>query len=399
MLYQGEDENFFLLLAEPPEKVRLADIPPREYIFVVDVSGSMNGFPLDVSKDLLRSLIGSLRPTDTFNVILFSGTSTAMADRSVPANQENITTAIRVIDDQQGGGGTRLRSALAHAIAMPHEENSSRTIVVATDGYIAAEHDVFTLVRENLDEVNVFAFGIGSSVNRYLIEGIARAGKGEPFVVTDKREARAAARDFQSYISSPVLTGITIDCGSFEAYAVEPMAIPDLMGQRPIQVFGKWRGAIRGTTGKGEYEQTFDVAHTPPREENESLRYLWARARLTELSDYCDQPDHPENIKAVIALGLKYELLTRHTSFVAVHEVVRNTGGDSVDVKQPLPLPQGVSDLAVGGPQPSPYAASVAVGSAAMPEPDLAVMLVIMAACAVVAFVCSGLSIRAGESG
>jgi Ca-activated chloride channel family protein len=52
MLYEGKDENFFLLMAQPPERVLPKDIPPREYIFVVDVSGSMNGFPLTNFKDI-----------------------------------------------------------------------------------------------------------------------------------------------------------------------------------------------------------------------------------------------------------------------------------------------------------------------------------------------------------
>lgn len=94
-------------MVQPPHHIRTSDIPAREYIFVVDVSGSMYGFPLDISKRLLQNLISGLRPTDRFNVVLFSGRSVTMSPASVSASQENIDQAIRLIDGQQCSGGTR----------------------------------------------------------------------------------------------------------------------------------------------------------------------------------------------------------------------------------------------------------------------------------------------------
>ena len=89
-------------MMQPPKRVATADIPGREYIFIVDVSGSMHGFPLEISKKLLADLIGNLRPTDRFNVLLFSGGSSVMSEESLPATQENVARAIHLIDRQQG---------------------------------------------------------------------------------------------------------------------------------------------------------------------------------------------------------------------------------------------------------------------------------------------------------
>lgn len=397
LLYEGKEENFFLLLAQPPERVKLESIPPREYIFVVDVSGSMSGFPLTVSKQLLRSLISGLRPTDTFNVILFSGTSASMSEVSIPANAENINRAIAVIDDQKGSGGTRLTPALEHAFSMPHGDGVSRSIVIATDGFIEAEKDAFAAIRKNLNEANVFAFGIGSSVNRFLIEGLAKAGQGEPFVVTRQEEAADMADKMRRYIESPVLTDIKVDYAGFEVYDVEPESIPDIMANRPVQVFGKWRGlpdgavTITGSAGDGAFEKVFNVADVQPKDEHSSLRYLWARARIAELSDYnCRHDD--EDIKEITSLGLTYELLTRYTSFIAIHDVVRNVEKAGTDVTQPLPLPQGVTDLAVGGEQKGKYAPQVNVQMGAkVPEPELIIMMLIIAAGCAVSFVFSRL--------
>ncbi|HLG16070.1 MAG TPA: VIT and VWA domain-containing protein [Blastocatellia bacterium] len=354
ILYQGEDENFFLYMAQPPQRVATADIPAREYIFVVDVSGSMDGFPLNTSKALLGDLIGQLRPSDLFNVVLFAGGSSVLSPKSLRADQQNISAAIHVIEQQRGGGGTELLEAVKQAMNLPREAGVSRSIVLVTDGYISGEVGVFDYVRDHLDECNVFAFGIGSSVNRYLIEGVAKAGMGEPFIVTQESEAPAIAAKFREYIQTPVLTDIQVRPVEFDVYDVHPAHLPDLFAQRPVIVFGKWRGPVAGTlelqgkTGQGDYLTRLDVGSVQPEDGNRALRYLWARSRIAELSDYGSGGLDADRIGTITALGLKYNLLTRYTSFIAVREVVRNTEGPAKDVNQPLPLPLGVSDLAVG---------------------------------------------------
>jgi len=372
MIYKGKDENFFLLMVQPPRRIATNDIAPREYIFVVDVSGSMHGFPLEISKNLLRDLISKLRPGDRFNVVLFSGASQLMSPQSVAASDANIRQAIALIDHQQGGGGTELYSALKTAMAIPRNENVSRSVIVVTDGYIAAEKEALQLIRENLDNTNVFSFGIGSAVNRYLIEGVAHAGQGEPFVITKPEEAPAAAEKFRSYISAPLLTNIAVTFNGFRAYDVEPAKIPDMFAERPVAVIGKWSGnpegkiTLTGQNGKNKFSQTFNVADIPPSEKNSALRQLWARKKLTDLSDF-GALSGTANKDEIVNLGVKYNLLTAHTSFVAVHEAVRNPEAQSQDVTQPLPLPAGVSNYAVGG------------GIQNTPEPEFYILMVMAA--------------------
>jgi Ca-activated chloride channel family protein len=354
LLFQGEDENFFLYMAQPPERVSPGQIPPREYIFVVDVSGSMNGFPINTAKYLLNDLISNLRSTDYFNVVLFAGDSTTLSPTPLAANQENVMRAIDLLDQQRGAGGTELLPALQQALALTREPGISRSIVVVTDGYISGESEAFDYIRQNLGHANVFSFGIGSSVNRYLVEGIAKAGMGEPFVVTNESEAEAMALKFREYIQTPVLTNVQVRAVGFETYDVQPPNLPDLLARRPIIVFGKWRGPIAGTfeltgkTGDGDYVDSFDVSSVRADESNSALRYLWARSRIAELSDYGSSYVPEDRIRAITDLGLKYNLLTPYTSFIAVREKIVNPNGDARDVNQPLPLPTGVNNLAIG---------------------------------------------------
>jgi Ca-activated chloride channel family protein len=371
LLYQGQDENFFLLMAEPPQVVQPHEIPAREYIFVVDVSGSMNGFPLDTAKTLMGDLANVLQPADTFNIVVFADGAETFSPVSVPATVPNLTRALRFIGRKNGGGGTRLLAALERAVTIPRHAGVSRSIVLVTDGYIEAESDVFDYVRAQLHDANFFAFGIGSSVNRFLIEGVARAGLGEPSIVTEPAEATEAAARLRRYIDSPVLTGIDVTFSGFDAYDVEPKKIPDLFASRPIVVFGKWRGAaigsieISGNSGRGLYQTSIAVAPANAGASHGALRHLWARTRIAHLSDLEPGASTEERVAAITSLGLTYGLLTRYTSFVAVQEIVRHAGGSADDVDQPLPLPAGVSDLAVGvtrGPEPDiVWVAAIAV--------------------------------------
>jgi Ca-activated chloride channel family protein len=355
-LYDSAGEKQFLLMVEPPKRVSPAEIPPREYVFILDVSGSMDGFPLDTAKRVLRELCRSLRPSDKFNVLLFSGASYLLSPRSLQATPENVREALDAIGKQSGGGGTELLPALERALALSPEPGLSRSFVVLTDGYIDADKRAIDLVRARLADANVFAFGIGGSVNRYLIEGLAKAGQGEPFIVTDPTAAPAAGQKFRDYIAAPVLTDIQVRYEGFDAFDVEPKAVPDVFAERPVIVQGKWRGplhgtvTVRGTSGSGPYVQRFDVANSTPRAENRALPFLWARSRIADLSDFGFGEPSQDRVRDITGLGLKYSLLTAYTSFIAVSEVVRAKPGGGTDVAQPLPLPAGVSASAIGEP-------------------------------------------------
>lgn len=356
LLYEHGGENYFMLTVQPPHKLTDKDIPPREYIFIVDVSGSMNGFPLDVSKKLMRNLITGLRPSDKFNVLLFASTAVMFAEESLSASPENLEKAIGFIGHQPGSGGTNLLSALRRGLNLPREtEGISRSFVVVTDGYIGVEEETLDLIRNNLDAANLFAFGIGSGVNRHLIEGMAHVGQGEPAIITSLAAAPLAAEQFRRYIESPVLTQVKVDFGSFEAYDVEPKSVPDVMGERPVIIFGKYKGepagkiTVKGFSGKKRVKSTVNVASTTPDERNAALRYLWARERIRLLDDYNSLRHDEAHVREITQLGLDYNLMTAYTSFVAVDEVkTQNKTGDLTSVKQPLPLPSGVPNSAVG---------------------------------------------------
>lgn len=357
LLYEGKDENFFLAMVQPPKRIEKENLPPREYIFIVDVSGSMWGFPMEITKKLMRNLIVNLNPQDKFNVVLFSSNLKVFNPTSVDANEKNVKRAIDFIAGGNSWSGTEVLDALKKAYAIPlPDADMSRTFVIATDGYVDVEKQCFEMIRENSGTTNFFAFGIGSGVNRYLIEGMAHAGGGEPFIVTKESEASKMAERFRQYINTPVLTRIKLSTNGFDVYDVEPAAVPDMMAERPILIYGKYRGKASGTltltgkVGRKPWKQSFDLSKVKPDSANAALRYLWARERI-KLLDYLVGRWADENdptVKKILDLGLKYNLMTNYTSFIAIDEQVVNKDGKQTTVKQPVPLPEGVSDAAVG---------------------------------------------------
>lgn len=374
LLSRGVQENFFLAMVAPPRAPDARLIVPRDYVFVVDVSGSMNGFPLDTTKTLLRDLIGRLRPSDTFNLLLFAGDNRKLADRSLAATPENTRLAIDLLDSQVGAGGTELIPALREALAMPTDPERSRSFVVVTDGYVTIESSAYKLVRENLSKANLFAFGIGSAVNRSLIEGLARAGQGEPFVVTDDEAAGQAAQRFRRMIDSPLLKGIHARFEGLDVYDVEPLQLPDLFANRPLVLFGKWKGEPRGElrldahAAEGPFQVRLPISAGNRTDNNGALAHLWARQRLATLMDQEALDGGFEFSSQILDLGLKYQLLTPYTSFIAVDQQVRNPDPQANrTVDQPLPMPQGVSNSAIGSTVPG------------TPEPGVWAMLLLAA--------------------
>ncbi len=350
LINKGAKENFFALLLQPPAHVQSYEMPSREYTFVVDVSGSMAGFPLNTAKEIMNKLLGSLTERDRFNVVLFASESNKLFKSPEAATPANIREAIHLLSRSRGGGGTRLYSALHEAIMNPSENEYSRTVVVITDGYIDAEEDMFDLIQDNLDDINVFSFGVGTSVNHFLIEGMAKSGKGVPFVVGSEYEAKEKVNEFINYVGNPVLTNIRLDFGDNDVYDVSPGKIPDVFKDRSILVYGKFRGEFKGNVtltgnyGLGTLTSTISLDSTSV-DQTDALPYLWVRKRIEEL-----ETDKSRIAKKneITQLGLDYSLMTTYTSFLAIDTDTLQRQKRLTTVKQPIPLPTGVSASAIG---------------------------------------------------
>ncbi len=328
LLYEGEEENFFLSIMQPPKPEIEFEMPDREYVFIMDVSGSMNGYPIETSKELIVNLLNGLNLNDKFNILFFAGGSSLLSETSLYATHENVNNVIEMIENMSSGGSTDLLPAMQRALDLEGSEDYARTFVIVTDGRVTVEKEAYDLIRENLNEANFFAFGIGNNPNRFIIEGIAYVGEGEAFIVPSSNEAEATANLFKEYIERPALTNIEASFSGVEVYDVEPFAIPDIFAERPIILYGKYENETNGSVtvtgdyGSGEVSSTLNFSdYNENIEDNIALKYLWARKRIKLMSDYGIASNETDSLsieEEITQLGLQYSLITEYTSFIAV---------------------------------------------------------------------------------
>ncbi|MGB8688202.1 MAG: VIT domain-containing protein [Microcoleus sp.] len=346
------------------------EIVPKDVVFLMDTSGSQQGEPLAKSQELMRRFIQGLNPNDTFTIIDFANTAKALSTAPLANTASNRQRAINYIDNLQANGGTELLNGIRTVMDFPAPETGRlRSIVLITDGYIGGENEVLAFVQRSLKPGNrLYCFGVGGSVNRFLIDRLAQVGRGTSQVIRQDEPSAEAAEKFFRQINNPVLTELQISWeGMGEKPDIYPIAPPDLFASQPLVVFGRkgdrtsGKLRIRGTQAGGKtYEQILPVNFAPSvsvrqRESNpatvantdfgnEAIAQLWARSRIKDLMNQMFGGETKSVVESVTNTALTYRLLSEYTAFVAVSEEVRvEPDGSRRRVQVPVELPQGVS--------------------------------------------------------
>jgi len=348
--HHDERGGFFTLLVQPQRRVDDAQVVPRELIFIVDTSGSMRGFPIEKSKEAMRKLIGGMRPSDTFNVVRFAGDTGTLWAQPKAYSGETADEALRYVEGLRGSGGTEMRKGIIEALGRPASEGRLRIAFLLTDGYIGNEDQIFRAIEQERRGARVFSLGVGSSVNRYLLDRVARVGLGEAFYVRQDEDSEEVIEKFFRRVDRPSLAHVEIDWKGLDVSDLYPSRIPDLWAGQPIRIHGRYlRGGkaeieVRGQLGAKPYRQRVAVNLPRPMPEHEAIASVWARQRVAELmSRMVREGQTDQLVDAVTSTGLEFRLMTQWTSFVAVEEKVVNVDGKPQTVVQPVELPEGVS--------------------------------------------------------
>ena len=344
--------GFFTLILQPPERVTVEDVTPKELVFVLDTSGSMSGFPIEKAKETMKLALDNLYPSDTFNLITFSGDEHILFPEPVPATKENLAKAQAFLETRQGSGGTEMMKAIKASMDPTDKQDHIRIVVFMTDGYVGNDLQIIGEVQKH-PKARVFAFGIGNSVNRFLLDNMAKYGRGEVEYVGLKDDGSAAARRMHERIRNPLLTDISVDWNGLAVADVYPKSIPDLFGAKPVVLTGRYSGNGKGTIRlKGKMSGRDFVREIPvdfsTAQSHDVLATLWARTRVDDLmsQDFngAQQGNMKDDVKqSIIQLGLDYRLMTQFTSFVAVEEMIVTDGGQPRRVDVPVEVPEGVN--------------------------------------------------------
>ncbi len=333
LTHSSSKGNFFTLILQPPERFTREEVTPKELIFVLDTSGSMSGFPIEKAKETMLLALEGLYPQDTFNLITFSGDTHILFSKPLPATSENLSKAKNFLKSRKGNGGTEMMKAIQAALDPSDSQDHLRIVCFMTDGYVGNDNEIIAEVQKH-PNARVFAFGIGDSVNRFLLDKMALYGNGEVEYVSTKDDGSAAAKRFHERLRNPLLTNISIDWNNLPVTDIFPKKIPDLFSIKPVVIFGRYNGEATGVCQlKGNMAGQPIVRDIPIQlplssPHHQAIAHLWARARIDELMNSLGNLVSSETIEKtqlqeeITLLGLTYHLLTQFTSFVAVEEKI-----------------------------------------------------------------------------
>ncbi len=359
LTHRSDKGGFFTLILQPPERVTVEDVTPKELVFVLDTSGSMSGFPIEKAKETMKLALDNLYPADTFNLITFSGDTHILFPQPVPATAENLKKAQQFLASRSGAGGTEMMRAIKASLDPSDAQSHVRIVCFMTDGYVGNDMEIIGEIQKH-SNARVFAFGIGGSVNRFLLDKMAEYGRGEVEYVGLKDDGSAAARRFHERVRNPLLTDIAVEWGGLPVADIYPERIPDLFGAKPVVFTGRYTGAARGVVRlKGkmsgrEFVREIPVEFPESQTQQDVLASLWARTRVDQLmgQDYTgiQRGNMRDDLKETITqLGLEYRLMTQFTSFVAVEEMIVTEGGKPRRIDVPVEVPEGVNREGVFG--------------------------------------------------
>ena len=341
-------EGFFSLMMIPPVDSIGLSRRPMEMVFVIDCSGSMEGRPLAQAKQAIATALGLLNPEDTFQIIRFSEDASQFGREPVPATEENLAAARRYLANLNSQGGTMMVEGIKAALDFPHNPSRYRFVSFMTDGYIGNEAEILAEVHRRIGNARIFSFGVGESVNRYLMERMAKIGRGAVAYLGLNDSAEEVMGAFFERVSRAALTDVGIDWGEMAVSDLYPGQLPDLFVGRPLTLSGRFQGepapvTVSATTADGAH-RAFMVETTEAGAGGASIAKVWARANIAALADRqaVTGDPHGELGDAILRVALQHRLSSNYTSFVAVDSSERTEGEYGVTVQQAVPVPRGV---------------------------------------------------------
>jgi len=348
LTYRDQRGGYFTLMLYPPKDLLALERQPLEMVFVLDCSASMSGRPLAQAKAAIEQALRRLQPLDTFQLIRFSNDASALGPGPLPATPGNIRRGREYLRSLNSEGGTMMIEGIKAALDFPRDPQRLRFVCFLTDGYIGNEAEILGEVHQRLGVSRIFSFGVGSSVNRYLLDHMAKLGQGAIAYPGPDDDATRVMNDFFDRISHPALTDIRIEWSDMQAAEIFPQNVPDLFVGRPVILTGRFNGrgsaAIRVGGKVAGQPIAFDVAGEPEdsRATHRGLPSVWARMKIADLADRMTWEPGEESAEQIKQVALNYGLMSAFTAFVAVDSTQRTEGKEGTTVPVAVPVPEGV---------------------------------------------------------
>ena len=348
-----KEDGYFMLLISPKYEVKKTEIVEKDFIFVLDQSGSMARRKIEQAKEALRYCVQNLNDGDQFNLILFNEDITSLADRlnrgeewfggerwsdsaalshkliDVKSGREK---ALAFIDGIEGRGMTNINDALYTALAETPDPNRPRIIVFLTDGCPTAGVTNPARILENVAKANrnlsrIFVFGVGYDVNVRLLDKMAADNGGTRNYVEPNEDIEDAVSSLFRKMNEPVLVDVGINFGGIITKALSPKNLPDLFREEQLTLLGRYEGhgdtvlKLRGIIGSEQHEFSKNVHFSELEPDNDFLPHLWAQRRIAELVDEAGlNGGNKKLLDEIERLSEEYGVLTPDISLVAADD-------------------------------------------------------------------------------
>ncbi len=324
----GDEDGYFLLLISPAQG-EIAPVP-KEIVFVIDISGSMDGEKIQQAKQSLKYALGKLNPQDRFAIVAFSDTVIEFSSQLVSADGLNRTELEAWVDRLEAGGGTNINDALLRGLSFFEANDRLKMLVFLTDGLPTAGETDVTQIIQNVTAKNaplnarIFCFGVGYDVNTILLDTLSGQNGGFSTYVEPGESIETEIAQFYEKVGAPLLTDLEINFGSLKVSDLYPPKLPDLFKGSQIQIVGRYRAPGKSTvtlTGKrqgAEWSSTFEIELPKDNTQYGFLPRMWAARKIGYLLDEIRlKGENQELVDAVKKLAERFGIVTPYTSYFA----------------------------------------------------------------------------------
>lgn len=331
--------GYFLLLISPKYDVKKTDILEKDFIFVLDRSGSMEGTKLEQAKEALRFCMHNLNDGDRFNLISFHTDVEPFSEKLVPVKDKR-EAALAFISNIDAQGGTNINDALLTALAAEPDAARPRILVFLTDGEPTVGEEEPARILKNISDANrrqapIFVFGVGYDVNVLLLDKIAEQNGGTRQYVSPQENLEIAITSFFSKVNEPVLANLALDMGHIQTKSLYPQRLPDLFRGSQLTVLGRYETAgdtllkLVGDIG-GEKQEFSNSAQFPENQADHGfLPRLWAQRKVAYLVDEVRlNGENEELVNEIVRLSEKYGIMSPYTSFLVTEGGFNERGFD-----------------------------------------------------------------------
>lgn len=318
-----KDGKDIIYLSFMPEIIDSFEDTEKEYIFIIDVSGSMMGKKLAETKKAVIECLRQLDVGDKFNIIPFESKFEAMNINSIEYNEENMKKAIQYVNSLQALGGTEILNPIKLAL---YEKNTEKVILLFTDGQVGNENEIINYVNENINRNRIFPFGIDRNVNSSFIKQLAKVGNGKAELIQPKEKIDDKIIRTFARIQTPLLENIKVNYG-INKVVDEIKEENCLFNYEFFNVFVKLEkieGDVELTGKILNKEYSWKIKKEDIKDTNVDLELLFAKEEMERLEKYIRNTYDAGKIenykKMIIEISEKYNINSKYTSFITVYE-------------------------------------------------------------------------------